>query len=90
MEIVKVLLKSEESITIDKIAEKVNVSNKTVRNDLEKVQEIIEENGLILLKKAGVGISVNGPEENKINLLQAITNRNNYIEPYSSEESLLY
>ena len=86
IEIVKVLLKSEESITIDKIAEKVNVSNKTVRNDLKKVQEIIEENGLILLKKAGVGISVNGPEENKINLLQAIKNRNNYIEPYSSEE----
>ncbi|NMM65915.1 transcription antiterminator [Clostridium sp. P21] len=86
MEIVKVLLKSQEHITINKIAEKINVSNKTIRNDLKKVQEILEENGLTLLKKAGVGISVNGLEENKINLLQTIKNRTNYIEPYYSDE----
>lgn len=89
MEIIKILLNSTESITIDKIAEKINVSNKTIRNDLRKVQEIIEENGLTLLKKTGVGISINGPEENKINLLHTIKNRNNYVEPYSLEERKL-
>jgi activator of the mannose operon (transcriptional antiterminator) len=89
-EIIKILLNSEDSITIDKIAEKLNVSNKTIRNDLKKVQEIVEKNGLILLKKAGVGININGPEDNKINLSQTIRHRQNYIEPYSTEERKYY
>ncbi len=90
VEITKILLKSEENLTIDKIAEKINVSNKTIRNDLKKVQELIEKNGLTLIRKTGVGIGIDGFTENKINLLQKIKKNHSYVEPCSSVNRKLY
>lgn len=85
MEITSILLKSENPITINEIASKVQVSNKTVRNDLKKLQDFVEKEGLRLNKKTGVGTSIEGPEENKIQLFQAINKDLHYIEPYSRE-----
>mgnify|MGYP001362212453 CR=1 FL=1 len=55
MKIVDVLLKQDSYITIDKISEELAVSNKTIRNDLQIVDQYLEENNLKLIKKTGVG-----------------------------------
>ena len=46
MKIVDVLLKQDAYITIDKISEELAVSNKTIRNDLQIVDQYLEENNL--------------------------------------------
>ena len=58
MKIVDVLLKQDSYITIDKISEELAVSNKTIRNDLQIVDQYLEENNLKLIKKTGVGIRI--------------------------------
>ena len=60
MKIVDVLLKQDSYITIDKISEELAVSNKTIRNDLQIVDQYLEENNLKLIKKTGVGIRIYG------------------------------
>ena len=50
MKIVDVLLKQDSYITIDKISEELAVSNKTIRNDLQIVDQYLEENNLKLIK----------------------------------------
>ncbi|SHJ55768.1 BglG family transcription antiterminator [Paramaledivibacter caminithermalis] len=82
-EITSILLKSKNPITINQIASILKVSNKTIRNDLKKLQDFVEKEGLRLNKKTGVGTSIEGPEENKIQLFQAINKDSHYIEPYS-------
>ena len=52
MKIVDVLLKQDSYITIDKISEELAVSNKTIRNDLQIVDQYLEENNLKLIKKS--------------------------------------
>lgn len=85
MYIANILLKSSKPITINKIASELGVSNKTVRNDLKKLQDFVEREGLRLKKKTGIGTSIEGPEENKIQLLQGINKDLHYIAPYSRE-----
>lgn len=85
LKIAMVLLESKKPITSDEIAIQLNVSNKTVRNDLKKLQDIIEREGLKLSKKTGVGTSIEGSEKDKIQLLQNIKKDLNYVEPYSPE-----
>ncbi|PAB57868.1 BglG family transcription antiterminator [Anaeromicrobium sediminis] len=83
MEMAKILLESEKPITIKEIANELNISNKTVRNDLKKLQDFIEKEGLRLTKKTGVGTSIEGPEDNKLQLLRTVKKSVDYIQPYS-------
>lgn len=83
--IIKILLERKEPVTTNEIARLLHVSNKTVRNDLLSLQDMVEREGLRLNKKPGVGTEIEGPEENKLQLLQSIKENLNYIEPYSPE-----
>ena len=85
MKIAKILLENKKPITTNQIASELQVSNKTVRNDLKKLQDFVEREGLRLNKKTGVGTSIEGPEENRAQLLQSINKDLHYIEPYSRE-----
>lgn len=51
IKIVSVLLNQDNFITIDQISNQLNVSNKTIRNDLHLVEEWLKENKLELIKK---------------------------------------
>ncbi|WDV46591.1 BglG family transcription antiterminator [Clostridiaceae bacterium M8S5] len=82
--IAKILLESKYPVTINNIASVLKVSNKTVRNDLKKLQDFIEKEGLILIKKTGVGTTLEGREENKAQLLKRLKDVN-YVQPYSPE-----
>lgn len=85
LKIAMVLLESNDPITTNSIASELGVSNKTIRNDLKKLQDFIEREGLKLTKKTGVGNYIEGPKKNKNILLQSLKKDLNYIEPYSPE-----
>lgn len=85
-EIVKLLLKVKETITVNSIAEKINVSNKTIRNDLKEIEKVITSYNLQLIKKPGVGISIKGNESEKTKLLLELKNKEKEIKAYSKED----
>lgn len=88
--IIKFLLEKKAPVTINEIATELNVSNKTVRNDLKNLQDIVEREGLKVQKKTGIGTSIEGPEDNKAQLLLSIKRDLNYIEPFSRENRQYY
>jgi len=85
VEIIKILLSRDEPIVVDELAEKLNVSNKTVRNDLKNVENYLDEKGLKLLKKPGTGIIIEGPENKKLDLSTELSNTSKFMEPFSPE-----
>ncbi|WDC84775.1 helix-turn-helix domain-containing protein [Caloramator sp. mosi_1] len=53
--IIEILLETNDSyITIDNIAEKLNVSNKTVRNDIKLVENVLLEKDVYVEKNRGM------------------------------------
>ena len=56
--IVEILLDQQQPVTFDFIAEQMSVSNKTVRNDIKKVEEYLSAKGAELNKKPGIGIYI--------------------------------
>lgn len=84
-EIVNQLLDNASPISINVIASNIKVSNKTVRNDLHKIEGYIKNSGLILSKKPGVGVSIEGSEEKKA-ALRAQIKGSHEIELYSPED----
>lgn len=63
--ILELLLSQSEEITVKDLAGELAVSPRTVHRDLKGVEEILEENGLELNKKSGIGIYINGDLEAK-------------------------
>lgn len=72
LDIVRLLLDHDDYITINDISKELKVSNKTIRNDLWQVDEWLKENGLILLRKTGVGIKIEGKSEAKLDVYRSI------------------
>lgn len=90
LKVIELLLKSNTPVSIDFIAENLKVSNKTIRNDFPSIERIVAEANLRLTKKPGVGIIIEGPEDNKLELIGSIKDSVSYIEPYSPEDRLNY
>ena len=83
--IVDLLINNKDGMTINDIAEKLNVSNKTIRNDLMEVNKFIDGADLVMIKKPGVGIKIEGPEDKKLNILNDIKNKLNMVDAFSPE-----
>lgn len=83
MEIAMLLLESETPLTVDQVADKLAVSNRTVRHDYERLGELLAKTRLALVKKAGVGAWISGAEEDKIELLRTLQRELAWVEPYS-------
>ena len=82
--IIKLLLEKDRTLTINEIAGLMGVSNRTVRNDLNKVDDYLKDKNLVLIRKPSVGIGIEGSEDDKSRLLQTIEkNRDIDNEPYS-------
>ena len=60
LDVIKILLEHDDYITINAISKRLQVSNKTIRNDLKQVEEWLKENDLTLVKKTGVGVTILG------------------------------
>ena len=68
--IAKILLENDEIKTLGEIAEKLNVSTKTISRQLPKVEELFNKYSLQLEKKTGAGLIVKGSSVKKFALLE--------------------
>ena len=71
---IEYLLESRMSITVQEIAEQLDVSVRTIHRDLKDVEDTLENYQLHLIKKTGVGLSVSGTVENKQRLQKEMKN----------------
>lgn len=90
LDIIRLLLKYDDYITINEISKQLNVSNKTIRNDLQQVGEWLSENNLELIKKTGVGITIKGNKSAKLNVFQIIQEKNRENIDYSPQSRRIY
>ncbi|MDP4553219.1 BglG family transcription antiterminator [Alkalihalobacillus macyae] len=70
--ILQLLLGSSEFFTVKGIAEELEVSERTVHRDLAGVEDILAEYELKLIKKAGVGVQIDGEESKRSELITTI------------------
>lgn len=90
-EIINILLNTSEPITINEIAKELNVSNKTVRNDLKEIESYFESNNFgRVVKKPRVGIWLEANQEKRLLIRNSMNKRKGYIQPFSSEDRQLY
>jgi mannitol operon transcriptional antiterminator len=79
-EIISILCKETQYITIASIAEKLNVSSRTILRELDEVEKLLKHHGVRLDKKPNRGLNVNGSIDDKTNLLKLVeTQRENKI-----------
>ncbi len=90
MQIIKLLLSSTEIMTINQIAEAIGVSNKTIRNYFQSVEQILKDHHLELVKKSGVGVYIVGEENDKLAMLTDIKNYRDDNRQFSSSDRQLY
>ena len=90
IKIVSVLLNQDNFITIDQISNQLNVSNKTIRNDLHLVEEWLKENKLELIKKTGVGICIEGPHSQKLHILDSIREKTETMMEHSPQARKIF
>lgn len=81
--IISKLLSSREPIKLFVLSSAVHVTDSTISNDLDKLETWFREQGLKLLRKPGLGVSLLGDERD---LRRAIVR---YIYEHVGEESLL-
>ena len=85
--IAKILLENEEIKTLGEIAEKLNVSTKTISRQLPKVEELFNKYSLQLEKKTGAGLIVRGSSVKKFALLEQ-GKKSLYRREYSPKERM--
>lgn len=90
MSIVRILLEKDTYITIDMISQQLEVSNKTIRNDLTLVKDWLDEYQLTLIKKTGVGITIEGEASTKLRIMDIVEEKNNELIDYSPEARVIY
>ncbi len=83
--IIQLLLNEAEPVTMNRIAETFKLSNKTVRNDMKKVEAVLAGRGLTLEKKPGVGVKINGSEASRLDLMGEVGPQSGELSPYSAE-----
>lgn len=90
MEIIRILLQHTGYITIQQLSELLNVSGKTVRNDLKAMGNWLLGNQLNLVKKTGVGVKIDGPTEQKLRVLNLLAGRISPLTSYSPKVRKIY
>lgn len=87
--IIEILLEQKEYIVVDKLAKKLLVSEKTIRNSLIKVEEQLKNFNLVLDKKPGSGIIIYGEDEDKFRLIDSL-NKHKTTELFSPQYRFEY
>ncbi len=71
-QILLIMLKENQIISIQKLADEIKVSKRTVQRELEDVDTSLRKYGLSLESKTGIGIWLEGKPENKEALLSIL------------------
>ena len=90
LDIIGILLKQDDFITIQQIATMLQVSNKTIRNDLHVVGDWVTENQMVLCKKTGIGIRIEGDINQKLKLLEHVLARSRRMIDYTPQARKTY
>jgi mannitol operon transcriptional antiterminator len=72
--ILDILLIKEQGITIKEIADEVDVSTRTVHRELDEIEQLLHNYQLKLMKRAGVGVQIEGDSVNKEELRLSLIN----------------
>lgn len=84
-ELIRILLTSQEPLTTTDLATKLDVSSRTIRSDLEKIESELLMHHLALEKKPHVGVWIQGSKEDKVALFLNVDQQHNSPEMYSKE-----
>jgi transcriptional antiterminator len=82
--IVNILTSTKKEETIEQLANKLNVSQRTIRNDLNKLTDFFNKLGIELNKKPGVGIWLELDQIDKEKLIDKIYDINEDKKKYSA------
>lgn len=68
-QILLILLQENQVIPVKKLADEIKVSKRTVQRELEYTDSSLKKHGLSLQTKTGIGIWIDGTQEDKLKLL---------------------
>ncbi|MEQ8155520.1 MAG: BglG family transcription antiterminator [Clostridiaceae bacterium] len=89
--ILKILMDEKQPITISEISQKLNVSDRTIRYDLEELNDILSQyDGAKIEKKARVGIWLECRDSSLDEVQNLLYKNKTYIKPLSSDERKYY
>lgn len=75
-QILLIMLKTDKILSVKNIAEKINVSKRTVQRELEHTESLLKKYNITLCTKTGIGIWLEGTQEHKNNLLNILEEKN--------------
>lgn len=90
LDIIRILLKQNTYVTIAELSNMINVSYKTIANDLKTVDVWLIEHGLDLIKKTGVGVTIEGNSATKLSVYQFIAEKSKENFDYSPKSRMIY
>jgi mannitol operon transcriptional antiterminator len=64
-QIIELLLNNPKGLTVENISETIGVSSRTVHRELKNIENTLSEFQLVLVKKAGTGVYIEGEEHSK-------------------------
>jgi len=82
--LLSILLENNDPLTTKELAEKLDVSSRTVRSDLKKIEYWLENRGIKLVRKRGVGVWLDTDHTHKIELSKELSNTDKKIFNHSS------
>ena len=88
--IIRLLIEANEFITIEKIANEIGVSKKTIRNDLIKCEAWLEGKPFKLVKKTGQGILLEAKISDKLALRKEIREEHKGQSDHSPQSRVNY
>ena len=86
--ILNILLTEEQEITIKDIADRIEVSTRTVHRELTELEPLLEQQGLQLIKRSGIGVAIEGEARQKEELRLSLYNQTT-VEYAPDERKLL-
>lgn len=89
-QIVNLLLSTDEFMTASVLANKLDVSTKTVRNDLNELEPFVRENKMTLVRQPGSGYKIEGSAEYRLTLMNRFINYQSSEEQYSPTARLIF
>lgn len=91
-ELVKIILQANDFVSVESIAKQLKTSTKTIRNDLITLENLMNDHSLVLLRKPGVGVSIEGDFFDKQQLLNTLKQNttHSYLTPEERRSQLLH
>ncbi|MDO4306663.1 MAG: BglG family transcription antiterminator [Eubacteriales bacterium] len=77
-QILSIMLKENQTMSVQNLAEQVGVSKRTVQRELEYMGSSLKSYDITFMSKTGVGIWLEGSQEEKDRLFSDITNGDSY------------